>query len=311
MEILSLVGALAVGCFCFHALATIASHVFLNSVKGHVVLVTGCDRGLGKQMCMHLAEKGMKIFAGCLTERGCSELSKEANSDRVLPFVMDVTVAASVTNARKFVLSNLASDERLNAIVNNAGVAGNCYVEFMPVATLKKTMDVNYMGVVRVCKEFLPMLVESKGRVVNMISPAAFQATPGMADYSASKAAANAFSDALRKEMFPFGVKVAQLLPGFMRTEMVMSNSSELQKNYKNASEDVKERYSSALVEQNKKLNAMAEALSGPSSQILPHLDHALSSKFPKAFYYIGWDTRFVYLPLMFLTRLVGYDNIH
>ena len=79
MDFLWLVGAVTVACVCLHAIATVVSHVCVDSVEGRVVLVTGCDRGLGKEMCVHLGGKGVKVVEGTTAES--SQLSEQGASD--------------------------------------------------------------------------------------------------------------------------------------------------------------------------------------------------------------------------------------
>lgn len=103
--------------------------------------------------------------------------------------------------------SRLGSGNLL-AVVNNAGVFDGFYVEFTPIEVFKRVMEVAFFGTVGVSKAFLPMLVESKGRLINITSLAAIFPTPTNAAYSAAKHAVASFSAALRAEVGHQGVQV-------------------------------------------------------------------------------------------------------
>jgi NAD(P)-dependent dehydrogenase (short-subunit alcohol dehydrogenase family) len=111
-----------------------------------------------------------------------------------------------------------------DVVVNNAGVALVGPVETMPEADARWLMDINFWGVVRGCRAFVPQL---RGRpaatLVNVSSVFAFVAPPTQAMYAASKAAVRAFSDVLREELRDSGVRVLAVHPGGIRTRIVES----------------------------------------------------------------------------------------
>jgi short-subunit dehydrogenase len=90
---------------------------------------------------------------------------------------------------------------------------------------IRQTMEVNYFGMVQVTKAFLPFLRLRKGRIVNNSSIAGGFSVPFLSVYSSSKHAVEAFSNALRRELYPQGVRVSILRPGFVQSEII--------KNYK------------------------------------------------------------------------------
>jgi len=108
--------------------------------------------------------------------------------------------------------------ERIDVLVNNAGVGVGGSVEHMTIDNAKRIIDINFLGVVIVTSALLPMIRESRGRIVNMSSMGGVFALPYQALYSATKAAVISFSDALRNELRPFGVRVMQVLPADVKT---------------------------------------------------------------------------------------------
>ena len=108
-----------------------------------------------------------------------------------------------------------------SGLVNNAGLSLNGPLELVPVPDIKKLMDVNVIGLLAVTKAFLPLLRESRGRIINISSGHGLLAIPDKSAYAASKFAVQAISDALRVELRPFGVSVSCLAVGKVDTEVL------------------------------------------------------------------------------------------
>jgi len=168
-----------------------------------------------------LNENGYTVYAACLDPSGAGpqELLKKATFPKATKLVaMNVTSDDDVTRVVQEVKTTLGKDgQKLWAIVNNAGLFNCAQVEWGKLADYQKIIDVNVIGVARVTRAFLPLLRKSKGRVVNVASIAGRISGPGMAIYSISKHAVVAFSTALRREMFPWGVKVSTIEPAIYK----------------------------------------------------------------------------------------------
>lgn len=108
-------------------------------------------------------------------------------------------------------------------MVNNAGISLPGMIEWQTVEEMKRVVDINLWGVVSITKAFLPLLKRTKGRVVNVASCLGRVVVPGAAAYCISKFGVQAFSDALRNEMRPFGVTVHIIEPGFFKTNITDS----------------------------------------------------------------------------------------
>jgi NAD(P)-dependent dehydrogenase (short-subunit alcohol dehydrogenase family) len=147
-----------------------------------------------------------KVYAGCVTAKGVSELKGRSSVlSRIVPVMMDVTNGRDVAA----VVEAIAKDGGLFALVNNAGIGQGAVVDWMSMEGYRAIMEVNFFGLVSVTKACLPLLKASKGRIVNVTSIAGiFPGAPQMSAYSASKHAAEAFSSSLRYEMMGWGVKV-------------------------------------------------------------------------------------------------------
>ena len=179
------------------------------------VLVTGASVGIGRKVAERLAAEGFFVFAGARKEQDLKALDAIPNVKAVR---LDVTVPAEVAAAVEVVRS---SGLPLHGIVNNAGV-----VVVDPVLSTSEEdfdfqMQVNVYGVFRVTKAFAPLVIASKGRIVNISSISAFLSDGGTSAYTMSKAAVEAFTNVLAVEMAPLGVSVIAVEPGAYNTDIL------------------------------------------------------------------------------------------
>lgn len=156
--------------------------------EGRAILVTGCDSGFGLEFSLSLVKKGWKVYAGCLTPQGVASLQTKAAGSKgtLIALPMDVTKQADIDRVVKKIKEE--SPKKLFAVVNNAGVGQGGLVDWTPLESYRKTMEVNLFAMIAVCKACLPLLKESKGRIVNVTSIAGiFYGAPCMSAYAASK----------------------------------------------------------------------------------------------------------------------------
>ena len=180
-----------------------------------VALVTGCSSGIGEATALALAESGFRVFASGRTMAGIEHLRGRAPG--LEPIELDVSDDASIQRAVAHVF-NAAG--RIDILVNNAGFAIFGAVEDLPREELRRQFEVNVFGAMALCRAVLPVMRrQGDGYVVNVSSVAGRVSTPLLGAYCASKFALEAFSDSLRVEARPFGVKVVTVEPGSTRTK--------------------------------------------------------------------------------------------
>jgi NAD(P)-dependent dehydrogenase (short-subunit alcohol dehydrogenase family) len=172
------------------------------------ILVTGASSGSGRAIAESLASRGHFVFAGARKQKDLDELNAIDNIQSVR---LDVTVQGEIDAAVKTVRE---SERGLYAIVNNAGVGLPAPLIELEEADLDFIFDVNVYGPYRITRAFAPLLIESRGRVVNIGSIAGVQTRTFYGPYSMSKHALEAFTDALAMEMAKFDVKVSIVDPG-------------------------------------------------------------------------------------------------
>ncbi|KAA8491495.1 Retinol dehydrogenase 8 [Porphyridium purpureum] len=189
-----------------------------------VVLVTGCSAdGIGAALCDVFLEAqcGYHVVA---TARNPEKIKLRAaaagtenNKDAEWTALrMDVTDAASVEQCVAEVMEKYG---RIDIVVNNAGMTMIGTVAETPLEDMQNVFDTNVYGAIRVIQAVAPhMKKQRSGLIVNVSSIVSELATPFSGTYCATKSALNAFSDALRMEMKPFGIKVLVVLPGAIRS---------------------------------------------------------------------------------------------
>ena len=174
-----------------------------------VVLVTGASSGFGQAIAQALQRRGHRVY-------GTSRNPGVASGDSGRLMVMDVDDDASVAAGVTQVLSDAG---RIDAVVNNAGLGYAGALEDTTVGEARRQFETNLFGVHRVCRAVLPHMRERRaGHIVNMSSLGGLVTVPFQGMYCASKYALEAYTQALRMEVRPFGIQVAMIEPGDFAT---------------------------------------------------------------------------------------------
>jgi NAD(P)-dependent dehydrogenase (short-subunit alcohol dehydrogenase family) len=187
----------------------------MNENSGPAVLVTGATSGIGLELAGLLARERFRVFGGVFPGEDTAPLALTGAT----LVSLDVTDPTSLTAAREEVAKHLG-DIPLWGRVNNAGVVGIGPVELLDLEEARQVFEVNVLGVLAATQTFLPSIRAAKGRVVNVSSVSALLSVPFLGPYNASKAAVECLSDALRRELLPFGVDVVVVQLGTTRTRL-------------------------------------------------------------------------------------------
>lgn len=195
----------------------------MRSLNGRGAVVTGAASGIGEALAGALAARGARLL---LADRDAARLDAVAAALRGRGADVDAFACDVVDPATADALAVRAEARWGGAdlVVNNAGVSVVAPAATMPEADARWQMDVNFWGVVRGCRAFVPQLVRRPDTaIVNVASVFALGATPTQSMYAASKAAVRAYSDVLREELREAGVQVLVVLPGGIRTRIAES----------------------------------------------------------------------------------------
>jgi NAD(P)-dependent dehydrogenase (short-subunit alcohol dehydrogenase family) len=243
------------------------------------VLITGASRGIGKTVAEHLSRHGWDVIAGVRAEEDGERL--RAGNDRITPVILDVTDTNHLA-----ALDNTLPD-RLDAVVNNAGVVVAGPMEFVPPSELRRQFDVNVVGQVAVTQAVLPRLRRSHGRVVFVSSLNGKISMPLVGAYAASKFAIEATADALRMELKPWGISVVIVEPAQTDTDMWRTADAFADETAAALTDDARALYDRHL-SGFKKTIPMSQKLAGPSARVAVIVEEALTARRPRARYVVG-----------------------
>ncbi|PWJ45050.1 SDR family NAD(P)-dependent oxidoreductase [Sediminitomix flava] len=183
-----------------------------------IAVITGANRGIGKQICLELAQQGFKVFAGM---RKLENSPQEFNDLDITPSLLDVTDVASV-DAFATELGKQAS--HIDVLINNAGVMGTKALADFDLEEIRWVMETNFFGPIQMTKAMIPFLKKSSdARIINISSEmGAFGSLPigGYGAYRMSKTSLNSFTAILSSELEKHNIKVNSMCPTWVKTGM-------------------------------------------------------------------------------------------
>jgi NAD(P)-dependent dehydrogenase (short-subunit alcohol dehydrogenase family) len=244
------------------------------------VLVTGAARGIGRAIVERLAASGWDVIAGVRSEQDAAAITN-VDPQRVSAVILDIT------NGDHIAALADALPKRLDAVVNNAGVAVGGPVELVTPDDWRKILEVNVIGQFAVTRAVLPKLRESRGRALFISSVNGRIATPMLGPYSASKFALEAACDALRVELKAWGIPVVLIEPAQTDTDMWRTADSMVVEIEAAMSPAQREQYAKHLVGM-KKFVPRARRLASPTTKVVAVVEEALTARRPKARYVVA-----------------------
>jgi len=261
-----------------------------TDLGGKAVLITGASSGIGRAAALSLDRAGFSVFASVRKESDAEDL-RAHGSPRLKPVLLDVTEPRTIAEAEEKIRRAVGASG-LWGLVNNAGISFRAPIELVPIDDLRRLFEVNVFGQLAVTQAFLPLIRQARGRIVMISSITALIVTPYHGPYSAGKACLNAFADALRLEMKPFGVHVATLIIGGVRTP-IWDKIEDL-----TAAVAAKSPAGTARLYAENQRKALAYFVgkgrsSRPPEEITRPIVRALTRRRPKATYYVGYGARF------------------
>jgi NAD(P)-dependent dehydrogenase (short-subunit alcohol dehydrogenase family) len=261
-------------------------------------LVTGASTGIGAATARRLDDLGWRVFAGVRRAEDGERLCEGA-SDRLRWVLLDVADEAQVQTALATVAGELG-DNGLDALVNNAGVSFAGPIEIVPLDHWRQQFEVNVVGQVAVTKAALPLLRRSVGRIVFVSSLSGRVAPAYLGPYAASKYAVEAIGMSLRKELMPWGLRVAVIEPGVIDTPIWHKAPDAAEFEHLVGTEQF-EIYRPYLMPLQGIVDKQLQA-AAPMSAATDAIVHALTAEHPKHRYLVGKDAKLLgrmyhYLP--------------
>ncbi|MCH4057411.1 SDR family NAD(P)-dependent oxidoreductase [Lapidilactobacillus gannanensis] len=190
-----------------------------KDLSDQVVVVTGASSGIGRAVALEAASRGARLFL--LARR--VELLEEVKVQCERLSLTEATVIAvdlsDLTSLEAAVATIKQATDQINVLVNAAGFGDFELFTDIPVAKIQKMFAVNILGLMILTRELVPLMFAPAGHIISLGSMAGKLQTPKSAVYAATKAAVIAFSNSLRLELRPLGVKVTTVNPGPVKTD--------------------------------------------------------------------------------------------
>jgi NAD(P)-dependent dehydrogenase (short-subunit alcohol dehydrogenase family) len=191
------------------------------------VFITGAAAGIGRAMALRFAGQGWFVGLADVDAESLARLQQELPAGQAWSTPLDVTDALGWQRALQDFWS--ASGQRLDLLVNNAGISATAPFEDTPLSRHHALVDVNLKGVINGCHSAHPWLKQTSGsRVINLCSASALYGQPQLGTYSATKAAVRSLTEALDIEWRAQGIRVFSVLPLFVDTAMVRDDVSRM-----------------------------------------------------------------------------------
>ena len=248
----------------------------LSAADTRAVLITGASSGIGLRTAEVLSSSGFYVYAGARKQIDMDALNKLDNVEAVrLDVTKQADIDAAVEQVRK-------GGRGLHGVVNNAGVAIVGPLAEVNEADLDFIFNVNIYGPYRITQAFLPALIKSKGRVVNISSISGVLSGPLLGPYSMTKHALEAFNDSLAAEMVSFGVHVAAVEPGNYASRIGDSEINRMAVNGDSLEGSAYEKQVKATAARLADRKQMADPIA-----VARAVEHALSAETPQARYMV------------------------
>jgi NADP-dependent 3-hydroxy acid dehydrogenase YdfG len=245
------------------------------------VLITGCSTGIGRATAERMLGKGWTVYATARKTADIADLKKAGCKTMAL----DVTKEASMEKAVKSVVD---AEGAVYGLVNNAGYSQSGALETLPMESVRRQFDTNVFGLLRMCQLVLPsMRAAGEGRIVNISSIGGKVTFPGGGVYHGTKHAVEGISDVLRWEVADFGVKVAIIEPGLIKTEFGNTAAGSIAETGKHAADGPYGEFNAMVGSTTAGAydNPMIGVIGGGPDAVAKKISRALSSRRPRTRY--------------------------
>lgn len=260
-----------------------------GAVGRGAIVITGASTGIGAGCALRMDQRGYRVFAGVRREEDGERL-RQQGTDRLTPVMIDVTSQRSIDDAAA-TIEAATGDHGVAGLLNNAGIAIGGPVEYLDLEHYRRQFEVNYFGQIAVTQAFLPAVRRATGRVVFMGSIAGRSSGPFFSPYAGAKHALEALTDSLRVELHPWGIQVAVIEPGSIKTPIWDKGTATAEQILEEMPEEAISRYEPFIEPVLKYASAQNEA-GGEVSKVADAVEHALTAKRPKTRYLVGRDAR-------------------
>jgi NAD(P)-dependent dehydrogenase (short-subunit alcohol dehydrogenase family) len=264
-----------------------------------IVLITGATAGIGRTSALHLARQGHHVIASGRKVAELAKLKEEFSAQpdqttsrgvagKLDTLLLDVTSAASIA-AAVIEVDTLTGGRGLDVLVNNAGFGVLGPTSEIDDAEMRRQYETNVFGLMNVTRAFLPKMLERRaGRIINVSSVGGRLTLPYFGVYNSTKYAVESLSDALRYELRPFGIDVAMIEPGVIRTNFEATAVSGLGR--------FADTPFAVAVAKYEEMSKLADRFASNPIVIAKAISRAVSARRPAARYVAPFSTNFALL---------------
>lgn len=270
--------------------------------RSQTILITGATSGIGRHAALYLARTGHRVFATGRRKDALAALEAEASGSDLAALRLDVTDDNSIAAACADI-ERRTGGYGVDVVINNAGYGLPGPLTEIPDDDLRAQFDTNVFGLMAVTRAFVGNMRErGHGRIINVSSIAGRVTVPFFGAYHASKHAVEALSDALRAELYPFGIRVVLIEPGPIDTGFA-DQSINLVNKYRDSASPY-----AAIYERADAIRARSDAMAVGPEPITRAIEHAIRARRPRIRYMAPLRFRFL-IPLLRMapTRLVDW----
>ncbi|WP_298148575.1 SDR family NAD(P)-dependent oxidoreductase [Flavobacterium sp.] len=268
------------------------------------ILITGASSGMGEATAILLAKSGYTVFAGIRSQLAINKLN-ELCLDKLYPIILDVTKIEHINNTFEFVKKTVG-ENGIYAIINNAGNNYSVPTEYFDEQKARFLVETHFWGMANLTKIFLPLLRlyssknKNQARIINVGSVGSISAFPFIQFYNAAKFAILGFTESLRFELAPYGIKAIVIVPGSVKTSIWRRTDEAVQDSLLKLGNEGKELYQYNLF-QSSKLAASMEKRGVAVEKAAKVFRKALESSNPSFKYFIGNDANVVNFMVKYL----------
>lgn len=247
------------------------------------ILVTGASTGLGREMALHLAERGFTVYATMRDTRDAESLLIDAanRNVRLKVLALDVTDATSIQNAVDSIVMETGT---IYGVINNAGIGLRGYFEDLDDVEIRRMFDANVFGVMSVTRAVLPHMRKARrGRILFISSVGGRIGSLGVSTYCSSKFALEGFGESLFMELTPLGIQVSLIEPGIIKTERWTVNRGTGAR-----ATDPRSPYYAWFMKSEQEAEKLVQASTATPADVAAVVHHALTVEHPKLRYMVG-----------------------
>ena len=194
----------------------------MSSLSNKTVLITGCNRGIGKAMLVAFAEAGAHVIACTRREDNsftefCNNISQKTGSE-IVQYHFDLSDEESI---KAFINMFYKTKQKVDILINNAGVVTKGLLQMTPINKIRDVFQINFFAQVQLTQGISKLMMRQKsGIILNMASIGGIDAYPAYVSYGCSKAAMIYFTKTMAQELAPYGIRVNAIAPSMVKTDM-------------------------------------------------------------------------------------------